>query len=179
MANLSVSSLQFRLWPLLSAALFGCAPGIGDECQTSADCSQNNERLCDVTQRGGYCTIFNCEPNTCPDESVCIVFGAALSTAAGCQEDSGLSRVQRSFCMASCGSDDDCRSGYVCTDLGRSDNPWSAIVAGRGSGRVCMEPLTGSPIPSDRPSEVCIPPGVEASGTDADAMSDGAAGSGD
>lgn len=57
--------------------------------------------------------------------------------------------------MAACQSRNDCRPGYVCADVGRPDNPWSAIVAGRGEGRVCMEPLIADPVPSDRPTDVC------------------------
>ena len=64
----------------LAALSFGCAPQIGDECETSVDCSQGGERLCDITQPGGYCTVFNCEPNSCPeDESLCVQFGAVRS----------------------------------------------------------------------------------------------------
>ncbi|HEY8942611.1 MAG TPA: hypothetical protein VIM73_00060 [Polyangiaceae bacterium] len=157
-AQSPLASLRLRLLAAGFAALAAaCAPGIGDECQTSADCSQNGERLCDITQRGGYCTIFNCEPDSCPDDSVCIVFGADVSTAPGCAGQGDLSRYNRSFCMASCGSNSDCRGGYVCTDLGRPDDPWGAIVAGKGSGKVCMEPLTAAPIPSDRATGVCAP----------------------
>src|SRR5690242_18467125 len=46
----------------------GCKPKIGDECKTSTDCSVTGDRLCDITQPSGYCTIFNCEePGSCPD----------------------------------------------------------------------------------------------------------------
>lgn len=153
----SVSLLGLQRVVLLILGLFGCAPGIGDECVTSNDCSQSGERQCDVTQRDGYCTVFNCEPNSCPDESVCIVFGAAVSPLPACADASRLSRVHRSSCMASCESNDDCRTGYVCTDLGRKDNPWGAIVAGRGSGKVCIKPLLAKPVPSSRPAEFCEP----------------------
>lgn len=153
---------------LLFLSLAGCAPAIGDECQTSADCSQSGERLCDVTQRGGYCTVFNCEPGSCPDDSVCIAFAAEESAVPECQDANNLSRFHRSFCLASCGSDDDCRGGYACVDLGKPDNPWSAIVVDSGSGKVCMEPLRAKPIPEGRPGNVCAPPAAssEAAPTD-------------
>src|SRR5258705_13828561 len=50
----------------------GCSPKIGDKCSVSTDCSVQGDRLCDPTQPGGYCTVFNCEPDRCPDESVCV-----------------------------------------------------------------------------------------------------------
>jgi hypothetical protein len=140
----------------LAAASLGCAPGIGDECETSVDCSQGGERLCDITQPGGYCTIFNCEPGDCPDDSVCIAFGAQPSAVAACDQSDGLSRFARSFCMATCSSGGDCRSGYDCIDVGAPGNPWAAVVVDRGeSGKVCIPPPTSSAIPEDRESEVC------------------------
>ena len=50
---------------------FGCKPKIGEDCATSTDCSISGDRLCDVTQPGGYCTVFNCEPNTVPRPRRC------------------------------------------------------------------------------------------------------------
>src|SRR5206468_6843571 len=38
------------LW--LAALLTGCTPKIGDDCQTSVDCSQQGDRLCDTAQPG-------------------------------------------------------------------------------------------------------------------------------
>jgi hypothetical protein len=144
-----------KLWIYLAFfAMVSCAPGIGDECQTSADCSQGGERLCDVTQRGGYCTVFNCEPGSCPDDSICVAFAAAESAAAECADASGLSRFSRSFCLAPCDSKADCRSGYACIDLGKP-NPWNAIVIDSGSGKVCIQPLQGQELPPERSSEVC------------------------
>ncbi|HMR78024.1 MAG TPA: hypothetical protein PKD61_23100, partial [Polyangiaceae bacterium] len=67
---------QNRLWLVLAlvCGLYGCKPEIGDECSVSTDCSNAGERLCDTTLPGGYCTIFNCEPGTCPDEAGCVAF---------------------------------------------------------------------------------------------------------
>jgi hypothetical protein len=146
--------------------MVSCAPGIGDECQTSADCAQGGDRLCDVSQRGGYCTVFNCEPGSCPDDSICVAFAAEESAAASCGDASGLSRFSRSFCLASCDSKADCRSGYACLDL-RKPNPWSAIVIDSGSGKVCIQPLQGEELPSDRPGEVCSAAPVAESEADA------------
>jgi hypothetical protein len=136
-------------------ALLGCQPEIGDECQSSTDCAAGGDRLCDITQPGGYCTIFNCEPDTCPEEAACVLFSASPSTVAGCEDATGTSPFQRSFCMKSCESEDDCRAGYNCIDVGELDNPWGAIAVDGGSGRVCIVPYTAAPIPEDRSSEVC------------------------
>src|SRR5687768_17386078 len=65
----------------LLAAATGCAPEIGDDCTTSIDCSQLGDRLCDTSQPDGYCTIFNCEPDQCPEEAVCIAFGFDIDPA--------------------------------------------------------------------------------------------------
>ena len=83
-------------------AIGGCKPQVGDSCKLSTDCSVTGDRLCDTSQPDGYCTIFNCEPDTCPGDSVCVQF-----------HPSSL-RFQRRFCVASCGNPSDCRPGYAC-----------------------------------------------------------------
>ncbi|MFW5740185.1 MAG: hypothetical protein ACOC1F_07450, partial [Myxococcota bacterium] len=66
--------------PLLSLSaclatwMLGCNPKIGDDCTNSTDCSVSGDRLCDTTQPGGYCTVFNCEPDMCPEEAQCVAF---------------------------------------------------------------------------------------------------------
>jgi hypothetical protein len=152
--------LAFGFVLAASASALGCQPQIGDECETSVDCSQGGERLCDITQPGGYCTVFNCEPGDCPDESVCIAFAAQSSSRAECATSDGLSRFARSFCMATCGSNADCRSGYDCIDVGRAENPWAAVVVDQGdSGKVCIPPPVGEPVPGDRSTDVCTADG--------------------
>jgi hypothetical protein len=96
---------------------FGCTPHIGDSCTTSTNCSAAGDRLCDITQPGGYCTQFNCEPDGCPDDSICVNFGTALSPVGQCTASQDNSPYMRTFCMAPCGNDGDCRGGYVCQDL--------------------------------------------------------------
>lgn len=107
-------------WALLAALLLthtGCRPEIGDECISSADCSAQGDRLCDTSQPDGYCTIFGCEPDDCPDGSVCIGFGLELDPA--CESVSSTDprwpRFERTFCMAACEETSDCRDGYVCS----------------------------------------------------------------
>ncbi len=102
---------------------FGCTPHIGDDCTVSTNCSASGDRLCDITEPGGYCTIFNCEPDSCPDNAICVNFGTQLSSVGQCAVSQGNSPYQRSFCMAACGSDGDCRAGYSCLDLSGKPNP--------------------------------------------------------
>lgn len=102
------------LGALLGALAVGCTPKIGDKCTISTDCSATGGRLCDITEPGGYCTVFNCEPDGCPDNAGCINFGAELSLVNGCTASQGNSPYQRSFCLAACSSDSDCREGYSC-----------------------------------------------------------------
>src|SRR6478735_4553117 len=147
----------FTRWGLLAIGLvagslaLGCTPKIGDDCSVSTNCSTTGDRLCDVTQPDGYCTKFNCEPGTCPDDSVCVNFGTKLSPIAGCTPSQANSPYKRSFCMASCGSDSDCRDGYKC--LGPTE--FNAVLAEHSSGnRVCAVP--SKPVPTGTSNEVCI-----------------------
>ncbi len=52
----------------------GCKDKIGDACDFNVDCSTKGDRLCDLSSPGGYCTIENCNAESCPDEAVCIAF---------------------------------------------------------------------------------------------------------
>jgi hypothetical protein len=153
--SLNLSSLVASL--VLAALHVGCTPDIGDDCQTSIECSQTGDRLCDVTQPGGYCTQFNCEPGTCPDEANCVAFDARLSPLAGCRDDNGASRIVRAFCMKTCDGNEDCRDGYVCEDLKQRDNKLNALaVDADRSGKVCVVAFeTKSVTPEDRSDQVC------------------------
>src|SRR6266849_6272350 len=99
----------------------GCSPKIGDKCSVSTDCSVQGDRLCDPTQPGGYCTIFNCEPNRCPDEAVCVAFNEPT-----CSSSALSRRFQRTFCMLVCESNEDCRGGYLCVDT--TNDPVRQVV---------------------------------------------------
>ncbi|HMJ11546.1 MAG TPA: hypothetical protein VK524_09055 [Polyangiaceae bacterium] len=129
---------------VLSLLFVACKPEIGDECEVSTDCSATGDRLCDTTQPDGYCTMFNCEPNSCPEEAVCIGYGNVLSTVPECSDPQAGRRLQRTFCLKSCESDDDCRGGYECIDMKR-ENDWGAVVVERSgkSGKVCAVPFSG------------------------------------
>jgi hypothetical protein len=119
----------------LAFSAVGCTPNIGDKCELSTDCSIRGDRLCDTSQPGGYCTIFNCKTDSCPDYAACVLFQAAVQ---GCgYDDRSFSRTGRSFCMAQCHSDSDCRDGYMCTDPRQP--PWSALIIDDDqSQRVCI-----------------------------------------
>jgi hypothetical protein len=131
-----------------TTAAAGCKPRIGDDCQISTDCSASADRLCDITAPGGYCTVFNCEPGACPeDESLCVQFGAQRSPVEACQDLQSPSPYARSFCMATCDENSDCRDGYRCEDLSDPNNVWGALLIDRDRGkRACVVPLRGKPV---------------------------------
>jgi hypothetical protein len=131
-----------------TTAAAGCKPRIGDDCQISTDCSASDDRLCDITAPGGYCTIFNCEPRSCPeDESLCVQFGAQRSPLEACQDLQSPSPYASSFCMATCEDSSDCRAGYSCEDLSDPDNVWGALLIDRDRGkRACVVPLKAKPV---------------------------------
>ena len=134
---------KLLLLALLAALAAGCKPEIGDDCQISTDCSAAGDRLCDITAPGGYCTVYNCEPDACPDdESLCVQFGAERSPNPVCSDPQSASPYARTFCMAVCESDDDCREGYVCAPLGGA-NPWNAILIDTDRGdKACLVPVS-------------------------------------
>jgi hypothetical protein len=109
---------------LIIAALFfasGCPPKLGDECETGFECSANNNRFCDRSQPGGYCTIANCEPDSCGSEGYCVRF----------KPDEP--RLSIDWCMAKCQDTGDCdRKSYVC----RSANDLNRTADGGVSGGV-------------------------------------------
>ena len=98
-------------WVLITICSFflgllhlSCKGDIGDECITSAQCQAG--QICDLISAGGYCTVTPCEPDTCPQDSVCVTF----------ENDDR-------YCMATCGSNSDCRDGYRC-DLELASEPF-------------------------------------------------------
>ena len=128
--------MRFVVLALVSALLplaVGCGKEIGDACITGVDCDPGGERLCDVSQKEGYCTIQGCDFATCPEEAACIRFftgsfeNKACDTNADCSLDELCSIknqcVPRSseirYCMKTCESDGDCRDGYECRDLAK------------------------------------------------------------
>ena len=118
-------------WILFASA---CAPAIGDDCETGLDCSSQSTRLCDLTQRGGYCTLPNCERGTCPEEAVCVQFRPSTL------------RLSSNFCMLECDSDSDCRTqhGYRClheSEFGLPDGNEARVLDGSNK-RFCGQDAT-------------------------------------
>jgi hypothetical protein len=143
---------------IVALSAWGCTPSIGDKCSLSTDCSIRGDRLCDTSEPNGYCTIFNCRGNLCPDQAACVLFNAAVQ---GCgYDDRQLSRTGRTFCMAQCHSNSDCREsdGYVCADPRGA--PWNAdILDDDQTQHVCIvRPDVGrAALTSDPDAAVCQP----------------------
>jgi hypothetical protein len=97
----SLAALVLALAALVVSPM-GCARRIGDGCAVDTDCSINNDRRCDTSQPGGYCTIAECDRNSCPDDALCVEFYADAP------------RRARRFCMSPCTTNGDCRNGYTC-----------------------------------------------------------------
>jgi hypothetical protein len=154
-----------------AALTAGCAPKIGDKCTVSTDCSVNGDRLCDSTQPSGYCTVFNCEPNACPDDSLCVEF-----TEPTCTSPAESDRFTRTFCMASCTADGDCRAGYTCLDI--THDPERMVVdINPSSRRICtVPPPAPPPMASTMQPAVCNP---SDGGSTTSTAGDGAADAGD
>jgi hypothetical protein len=121
----------------------GCQAKIGDSCTLGTDCSQTGSRTCDTSLPGGYCTIFNCEPDSCPDGAACVAFVIAPSTLAECVS-AEENREIRTFCMRRCSSDGDCRGDYECIDMAEPNNPWGAGLADKknSKSKVCAVPYS-------------------------------------
>lgn len=145
---------------LLVLALFaaGCGKEIGDACIISTDCDPNGQRLCDTSQKEGYCTIQGCDFDTCPSEAECVRFFSGQFNNKLCNpatedvstDDCSLDElcnleghcVARSsesrFCMRKCSSNGDCRDGYECRKYSQKDPDNMATFALHGG-----EPVLG------------------------------------
>lgn len=121
-----------------------CSRKIGDGCSSSADCDPTSgTRTCDLSQPGGYCILEGCDARSCPSDSVCVRFFPEMlltptqantcvvgdastckpdelclaTTCAGSETCPGVcARLswEKRDCVQSCGTDGDCRGGYVC-----------------------------------------------------------------
>jgi hypothetical protein len=116
---------------LLAAALVlslgACSRQIGDDCSTATDCDPKGSRVCDLSQPGGYCTIVNCDENSCPSEAACIRFFPAQFLSRACNplcEDLPCLTDQSADPQARCpdgcreGPTDDCSPSELCLDSG-------------------------------------------------------------
>jgi hypothetical protein len=157
-AHSSLPGPKLRAFVLVAAAvagLAGCQPQIGDKCVLNTDCSVSGTRQCDNSMPGGYCTMFNCGPNSCPDQSACYLFSAQVD---GCPyNDHVPSRTAHSFCVKDCASDGDCRTGYACTKAG--DAPYNAILLDDNQGQktVCL-PIQDAVFTASGNADAAAPP---------------------
>lgn len=169
----------FRPVLVASAILMGgCAPKIGAKCLVSSDCATNGSRVCDTSQPDGYCTIFNCTDDSCPNNAACVVIDPGVP---GCSyNDYGIpSRSSRTLCLATCNSDSDCRqdNGYICASP--LDAPWRAIILDNNqSEKVCIvAPTEGTEDAGLDPAPICMPSQVvssaDAASTDGETGTDG------
>jgi hypothetical protein len=132
--------LQLLLVLGIALVAVGCKPKIGEDCAISTDCSLNGDRLCDITQPGGYCTVFNCEPNGCPDDATCVAFSEGT-----CSTVTVSTRLRRTFCMATCEDDGDCRGGdYRCIDT-TNDPARTVVDVNASTRRICAVPTLAPP----------------------------------
>jgi hypothetical protein len=164
--RLAGSFVRWSIATSLSALAFGCTPNIGDSCKLHTDCSATGDRLCEPNLPGGYCTIFNCEPDSCPSEAACVAFGVAPSAKPECAITQ-QQRLERTYCMARCSRDSSCRSGYACVDLASSGGAqvWNAAVIDPDRGtKVCTVPVSGAAqiatmtALDNSQDQVCAPP---------------------
>jgi hypothetical protein len=115
---------------VLGMLAMGCSPRLGDGCASATNCSVNGDRACDTTQPGGYCTVFDCTADACPDDAVCVRF----------QPDPV--RLSRNICMRRCQGDGDCRvnEGYTCHGAMDETLLVEIVDVARPDGRFCMAP---------------------------------------
>ena len=134
--------VRLTRWGLLAVAMavcagVGCAPAVGDRCAVATDCSATGSRQCDTSQPDGYCTVFDCAPNKCPDHAACAEVRASVL---GCAYDDrqSPSREGRNYCLKTCNSDSDCRvsEGYACVDV--SNSTTTVVLDNNPASHVCM-----------------------------------------
>ena len=138
MANTPPVPKSAVLLVVLALLAPACGKEIGDPCATNVDCQQDQTRDCDLSQPGGYCTLLGCDEKLCPSEAVCIRVFPYETPGAPCQADSDCKSAdllclpeglcvprasERRYCERSCGSNGDCRSGYVCREAGIEGKP--------------------------------------------------------
>jgi len=155
---LRVASIRLSGALALGWLLMGCLPKVGDHCTTSLDCSQTGQRICDVSQPGGYCTVFNCEPDTCPDSSACVAFNNNLDPACAGHDDGEWPRFERTFCVKPCSADSDCRTdqGYVCVTP--EERGGIAIDVKTTINGICLADVAVPPVDPNEPiPPVCDP----------------------
>ena len=107
---------------VLALAATACSHGIGDSCQTSADCDPNGTRACDLSQPGGYCTIAGCNETSCPSDATCIRYFPEMYLTKPCDptcEDICAADGGAGDGAADAGSavEDDCEADETCVEV--------------------------------------------------------------
>ena len=74
-----MTNLSRALVLVASCLVAGCGAKIGDSCMSNLDCSPFGDRFCDTASQGGYCTMEDCDPTSCPSEAVCIRFFTTIA----------------------------------------------------------------------------------------------------
>ncbi|HEY1695402.1 MAG TPA: hypothetical protein VGL81_28850 [Polyangiaceae bacterium] len=142
----------------LLGAVTGCKAHIGSPCVLNTDCSTTGTLVCDNSQPYGYCTYFNCVPDTCQNEAACVAFAPAIP---GCayNDYNSPQRTARTMCLEQCHKDSDCREdeGYVCADPRQP--PWNGVIVDDDQQQlVCVQKpdyLDGGAIASYVDAAVC------------------------
>jgi hypothetical protein len=142
----------------------GCARKIGDGCSTSTDCDPNGNRICDLSQPGGYCTLDGCDDKSCPEDSICIRTFPEQYLSRPCDPkcedvdcpdgtrtndctddeiclDSGVCARQafeRRYCAHACSDNGDCRGGYACR-LGGTRGNMTLLTPPNPTARFCAK----------------------------------------
>jgi hypothetical protein len=173
---------------LLAVALFvagavtGCKAHIGSPCVLNTDCSLQGNLVCDNSQPYGYCTYFNCVPDTCQNEAACVALSPQIP---GCGYDDYNSpeRTARTMCLEQCHKDSDCRQneGYRCRDPRQP--PYNGVIIDDDQAQlVCIQvadyPDSGGGFVSSPDAAVCQATGPTVPEIDASPVVLGA-GSGD
>jgi hypothetical protein len=178
------SALSLVSMCALGTGLTGCSAHIGARCNLNTDCSLQGTLVCDTSEPDGYCTLFNCAPDSCQNKAACVMLNASIP---GCSYDdyAAPARTGRTMCLEQCHKDSDCRTsdGYVCADPRQP--PWNAVIVDDDQSQlVCVvAPVEydGGPAASFADAAVCQPmgpsvPQIDAGGSAGDAGSDAADG---
>jgi hypothetical protein len=161
LSNAALAALALAL----SLGAAGCRPDIGESCSNSIECSSQGDRICDTSLPSGYCTIYNCEADGCPDESTCVAFARSEDPYADACPAQGWARFERTFCLGSCSNDGDCRGGYLCARPGRLNEKNTEVLKDYGARILDVDPskpgvcvALGSQGPDAPQSMSCPPP---------------------
>ena len=105
-----------RAWPvvLLALGLWSCGASdrsVGDPCGGAAmlRCPDGFTTACIDVWPDGYCTEVACQANSCPVGSRCVT-GLQFSNV-----------PFENFCVATCKTNGDCRTGYLCQNVNQPE----------------------------------------------------------